>query len=196
VIVFRPAGMLRLFFALQPAPEQNSALVDGVAPLVSQLGALRVPPENLHVTLCFLGAVAPQDVARLLAVAAAQRSRRAELYLDALEYWHGPRILCATAGENFAGASARELAEQLGSAAVAAGFTPDIKPFRAHLTLARKILAASAAQCEWPRPLAPPVLVRCDRFVLMESRRGESGSIYSVVDSWPLYADVDADNSR
>jgi RNA 2',3'-cyclic 3'-phosphodiesterase len=180
--------MLRLFFALQPAPEQNSALVDRVAPLLTQMGALRVPAENLHATLCFVGAVAPHDLARLLSVAAEQRGRRAELCFDALEYWHRPRILCATAAENSASAPAREFAERLGSAVVAAGFTPDIKPFRAHVTLARKIQAARAAQCEWPQPLTPPVLVRCHRFVLMESRRGESGSIYSVVDSWPLYA--------
>jgi len=31
--------------------------------------------------------------------------------------------------------------------------------------------------------------VRCENFVLMESRRGPDGSIYSVVESWPLYAD-------
>jgi RNA 2',3'-cyclic 3'-phosphodiesterase len=193
--VSRPAGTLRLFFALQPAPEQSSALVDRVTPLVSQLDALRVPPENLHATLCFIGAVAPHDLARLLVVAAGQRGRPPELCFDALEYWHRPKILCATAGEHAASAPARELAEQLESACVAAGFAPDIRPFRAHLTLARKIPAARAAQCEWPQPLVPPLLVRCDRFVLMESRRGESGSIYSVVDSWPLYAET-TDKSR
>jgi 2'-5' RNA ligase len=187
--------MLRLFFALQPAPEQSSALVDRVTPLVSPLDALRVPPENLHVTLCFMGAVAPHDLARLLVVAAGQRGRPADLCFDSLEYWDRPRIVCATAGENPASAPARELAEQLESAAVAAGFAPDIKPFRAHLTLARKIHAARAAQCAWPQPLVPPLHVCCDRFLLMESRRGESGSIYSVVDSWPLYAEA-ADKSR
>jgi 2'-5' RNA ligase len=159
-----------------------------VTPLVSQLEALRVPPENLHATLCFMGAVAPHDLARLLAVAGVQRGRPAELCFDALEYWHRPRILCATAGENAASAPARELAEQLESACVAAGFT--------HLTLVRKIHAARVAQCEWPQPLVPPLLVRCDRFVLLESRRGESGSTYSVVDSWPLYAEAAADKSR
>jgi 2'-5' RNA ligase len=98
-------------------------------------------------------------------------------------------VLCATAAESAGSAPARELAEQLGHAALTAGFHPDIKPFRWHLTVARKIHPVRAAQCEWPQPLAPPLLVRCDRFVLMESRPGESGSLYSVVDSWPLYAD-------
>lgn len=181
--------MLRLFFALQPAPEQSASLVERVAPLAAQLQGLRVPPENLHATLCFIGAVAPQDLARLLAVAAGQRGKQAELCFDALEYWQAPRVLCATAGENPASAPAREFAEQLGSAVVEAGFTPDIKPFRAHLTLARKIHATCAAQCEWPLALVPPLLVRCDRFALMASRREESRSIYSVVDSWTLDAD-------
>ena len=49
--------MLRLFFALQPAPEQNAALVAQVAPLVAQLGSQVAPAENLHATLCFIGAV-------------------------------------------------------------------------------------------------------------------------------------------
>lgn len=181
--------MLRLFFALQARPEQNVALVERVAPLVARLEAQRVPAENLHATLCFIGAVAPEDLERLKNVAASQRGRHATLRFDTLEFWDQPRVLCATAVESTGAAPARELAVQLGHAAQSAGFHPDIKPFRAHLTLARKIHPTRAAQCEWPQPLAPPLLVRCDRFVLMESRRGESGSIYSVVDSWPLYAD-------
>src|SRR5262249_54411092 len=99
-----------------------------------------------------------------------------------------PRILCATATEDSESSPAQSLAASLANAASAAGLLPDVKPFRAHLTLARKIRARLATQGEWPRPLVPAVVMRCDRFVLMESRSGESGSIYSVVDSWPLYA--------
>jgi 2'-5' RNA ligase len=182
---------MRLFVALQPAPEQSVALLERVAPLIARLGGQRVPAENLHATLCFIGAVPAGDLARLVAVAAAaaQCARPAILRFDTLEFWHKPRVLCATAGENAAAAPAHALAENLMSAAVEAGFAPDVKPFRPHLTLARKISSAHAARCDWPQSLTPPLLMRCSRFVLMESRRGEFGSVYSVVNSWPLDAD-------
>jgi 2'-5' RNA ligase len=183
------AGTLRLFFALQPEAGQSAALVERVAPLAARLEAQRVPAENIHATLCFIGTVALGDLARLESVAAALPARRATLCFDTLEFWEKPRVLCATTGETAAVAAVYELAENLGRCAQAAGFHPDIKPFRPHLTLARKIPAARAALREWPQSLTPPLLLRCDRFVLMESRKGELGSTYSVVDSWPLYAD-------
>jgi 2'-5' RNA ligase len=180
--------MLRLFFALQPAPEQNAALTELIAPLVVRLKGQEVPAENLHATLCFVGAVAEEKLPLLKSIAAGIRSRSATLRFDALEYWPKPRVICATAREDSASEPARNLAERLAAATVESGFTPDIKPFRAHLTLARKIHGGRAKECKWPRALASPVQVHCDRFVLMRSDRGEAGSVYSVVHSWPLDA--------
>jgi 2'-5' RNA ligase len=179
--------MLRLFFALRPVLDENSALGAAAAPLVSALGAERVPPENFHATLCFVGALEPARLDALRAVAAAVRGRSVTLCIDSLEFWEKPKVLCATAADDAAALPARELAEALGGALIAAGFAPDIKPFRAHLTLGRKVPAAAAAKLAWPWPLMPSHVVSCDRFFLMESRRGETGSIYSAVDSWPLY---------
>ncbi len=184
----KSASRQRLFFALQPASELKSELVESVAPLVAQLQAQPVPAENFHVTLCFIGSTAPEDLDKLKDVAASQRGLRATLRFDTLEFWRKPRILCATAGDDPGSAPARALAHGLAVAAVTAGFKPDVRPLRAHLTLARKVRARLAAQSEWPQPLAHSFVMRCDDFVLMESRSGESGSIYSVVDSWPLYA--------
>jgi RNA 2',3'-cyclic 3'-phosphodiesterase len=182
-----PPGTLRLFFALTPNAAQKSELAERAAPLVTQLRAQCVPPENLHVTLAFVGSVAEEKLSQLRDIAAGIRSRPATLCFDALEHWEKVHVLCATASDPLATAPSSVLAERLASASAAAGFSPDIKPFRAHLTLARKVPRASAATCDWPRVLTPPVSVHFDRFVLMQSQRGESGSIYSVVDSWPLY---------
>jgi 2'-5' RNA ligase len=183
-----PSGTLRLFFALAPAATQSAALAEQVAPLISLLGAQRVPPENFHATLCFIGAVAPERLAPLKEIAAGIRGKRATLRFDALEHWPKPGVLCATAPDNSQSEFARALAKQLAADSMAAEFSPDVKPFRAHLTLARKVQTAQAAACGFPRLLTPPFVVDCDRFLLMQSRRGESGSIYSVVESWPLYA--------
>ncbi|MEO8017834.1 MAG: RNA 2',3'-cyclic phosphodiesterase [Pseudomonadota bacterium] len=177
--------MLRLFFALQPTLEQSTALAAEVAPLVAQLGVQASPPENLHATLCFVGAIEAERLDALRTAAASLRGRPVRVSFDALEYWETPKILCATASRD--SSSASELAIALGEAAVAAGFSPDIKPFRAHLTLARKISAAQAATVPWPLPLLPPTVIRAERFVLMESRRNDAASVYSAVDSWPLY---------
>jgi len=177
--------MLRLFFALQPSLAQNAVLTAYVAPLVAQLEARTVPAQNLHATLCFIGAVEEDRVDALRAAAASIRGRPARLRFDALEYWETPKILCATASRDSSEAS--ELAIALGEAAVAAGFAPDIKPFRAHLTLARKIAAARAAMVPLPLPIEPPMVMRADKFSLMSSRREGEISIYSAVDSWALY---------
>jgi 2'-5' RNA ligase len=173
--------MPRLFFALKPTPEQNLALTAQVAPLL--VGAQPVRAENLHATLCFIGALAPEKLDGLRAAAARVHGRRVALSFDTLEYWEGPKVVCATTSEE--SEAARELAAALGEATIAAGFTPDIKPFRAHLTLARKV--SGDLSVAFPQILVPPTIVRCDRFELMESRRDESGSIYSAVDSWALY---------
>jgi len=179
--------MLRLFFAVQPGADQNVMLVDRAAPLVIRLEGQRVSAENLHATLCFIGAVPDEKLPLLEQAASSVRGGVATLRFDALEYWKKPKVLCATAADNSRSAPLRDLAEQLGVATREAGFAPDIKPFRAHVTLARKVHGARAAQCEWPMALTPYVNVLCDRFVLMRSDRGESGSTYSVVKSWPLY---------
>ncbi len=173
--------MLRLFFALQPTREQNLALTAQVAPLI--VGAQPMPAENLHATLCFVGAIEPDRLDDLRSAAAGVRGRPVALSFDTLEHWSVPKVLCATASQESPPATA--LATALGEAAVAAGFSPDIKPFRAHLTLAKKFRGDLSVA--FPRSLAPPTIVRCDQFVLMESRRDDSGSVYSAVDSWPLY---------
>ncbi|MEJ0085335.1 MAG: RNA 2',3'-cyclic phosphodiesterase [Pseudomonadota bacterium] len=177
---------LRLFFALVPCAQAGTSLVAEVAPLVAQLQAQAVPAQNLHATLCFVGAVESERLDALRAVAATLRGDRATLTFDALEIWDKPKILCATAGIGGGAQPAAELAQHLGEAIIAAGFSPDIKPFRPHFTLGRKVRSELAAGLEWPRPLAMPLVMRADRFALMESRRTEAGSLYSVVDTWPL----------
>jgi RNA 2',3'-cyclic 3'-phosphodiesterase len=177
---------MRLFFALQPTPAQSEALLAQVAPLFAAPGIAAIPATNMHATLCFLGAVAEENLSALRAAAARVRSSGVSLSFDALEYWPKPKIICATGPES-GSASAGALARVLTNEVVAAGFTPDIKPFRAHLTLARKIPATRAQSLALPCSLQPGFVVRSANFVLMESRRGKQGSIYSVVDSWHLY---------
>jgi RNA 2',3'-cyclic 3'-phosphodiesterase len=182
--------MLRLFFALQPSPQQSAALTGAAAPLGLRLRAQPVVAENLHATLCFIGAVAEEKLDALKIATSGVHVHAVNLSFDQLDYWAKPRILCAVATES-ASSGAHVLSAQLAQAAVAAGFAPDVKPFRAHLTLARKVDAAIAAECEWPLLLTPPMKLRCDRYVLMRSDRGESGSLYSVVAEWPLDANGD-----
>ena len=177
--------MLRLFFALRPSAELGAGLLATVGPLLAELEVPPVPASNLHATLSFIGAVAPERLDVLRAAAANVRARSVTLDFDAFDFWDKPRVLVASASRESGDAVA--LARALHEASVAAGFAPDDKAFRAHLTLARKISPTAAKKFSWPLKISPGFVVRCDRFALMESRRGEQGSIYCVVEEWDLY---------
>ena len=157
-----------------------------------------MPVQSLHATLAFLGAV-PEGrvpeldrIARRVAGAFPARAQPLLLTFDRLVYWARPQILCALGTGELEAAQAvgepREadaagapvLSATLKSEAAAAGFSPDLKPFRAHVTVARKVAHA-------PSELAlQPVLWRFDAFALIESRTDPAGPIYSVIESYLL----------
>jgi RNA 2',3'-cyclic 3'-phosphodiesterase len=180
----------RLFFALWPDAEQRGALHSATRKSVKSCGGRPVPVQSLHVTLAFLGSV-PEGrvpeldrIARRVADAFPAAAQPLLVSFDRLAYWARPQILCALGTEEPAAdtdaASAPALAATLKNETVAAGFSPDLKPFRAHVTVARKVAHAPSALA------LQPVLWRFDAFALIESRTDPAGPVYSVIESYLL----------
>jgi 2'-5' RNA ligase len=186
-----PARTRRLFFALWPDAAQRTALVHAIHKGVRSCGGRPVPEHNLHATLAFLGSVPEERVADLDGIAR-ERAREfrgagpLQLTFDRLEHWARPQILVALGPEEH-GAAAGALAATLKDATAAAGFSPDLKLFHAHVTVARKV-----------RHAPPPEATRAVHwefaaFALIESRTLPQGPLYSVVASYPL---VNAEKAR
>jgi RNA 2',3'-cyclic 3'-phosphodiesterase len=173
----------RLFFALWPQEQERRALFEAAHPAVSACAGRAVPAQNLHATLAFLGSVPErrigelQGVARRTADAFVAESPQV-LQFDELAHWAGPQILVTLSAAE-AGA-ARSLAHFLKTHTQAAGFSPDLKPFQAHVTLARKVERAPAV------PMTRAVSWVFDAFALVESRTAAHGAAYSVVQSYLL----------
>lgn len=177
----------RVFFALWPEEEQRAALAHATARAVRGCGGRPVPETSLHVTLCFLGSVAAVRMAELDAlarrVAASRAAATVRLDFERLEHWVRQQVLCAIAAgatPSAAPPAAEDLGCALGDAAAAAGFSPDLRPFRAHVTLARKVVKARFD------PRIRPVRWEFAAFALLESRTLATGPVYSVVDSYAL----------
>jgi 2'-5' RNA ligase len=181
----------RLFFALWPDESMREAMTQATRRAARASGGRPVPAENLHVTLAFLGPVPERRLPRLAEIArnvagalgarcdsAGTSAEALELLFDRLEHWRATHLLCALAAEPPARVAA--LARALQDRLVADGFAPDLKPFRPHVTVARKVLHASAAG------KMHPVAWRFTELALIESRTLREGALYSVVESYPL----------
>jgi RNA 2',3'-cyclic 3'-phosphodiesterase len=174
---------LRLFFALWPSASMQAELAAAARAVIGALRSGRpVPPENLHLTLAFLGSVPESALQRLEESVAGSASAAVavEVTFDALEYWPRAEIVCAAA--NAMPREAAAFAEALKQKLTSRGFAPDLKPFRPHVTLARQVrhrpLERTLAEVRWT----------FRDFALVESRSSPGGSLYSVRTSWPLYS--------
>ena len=180
----------RLFFALWPEESARSALTHATTKAVRHCGGRPVPAENLHVTLVFLGSVAVRRLPELRSLARVQATASARaaplmLRFEELVHWSRPQTLGALAIGDLMPLQA--LATTLRDATLSAGFTPDLKPFRAHVTVARKVVHDHG-------PLAlSPIVWKLEAFALLESRTHASGPVYSVIESYPL---VKRENAR
>jgi len=183
-----------LFFALWPDHALQVALADATQSVVLASGGRPMPAENFHVTLAFVGSVAESRVAKVVAVgeqvAAEVERAPVQLTMDAIEYWKKAKVVCATVqvspspGAWPPDATGARLADTLSTALksrlTAAGFTPDLKPFRAHVTLARKVPHASRDHA------MQSVIWSFADFALVDSRTERNGSVYTVLQTFPL----------
>jgi 2'-5' RNA ligase len=141
----------RLFFALWPEDDWSSRLIEAAAPALSGAGGRALAGVDLHVTLCFLGAVGEAQRAALCVRASQLAAVSFELEFERLEFWRQAGIVAATVAR--VPLAAVELAHGLSRVAREVGLTPDPKPWRPHVTLLRGLTAPRVAA--QPLPAQP-----------------------------------------
>lgn len=154
---------MSLFVALWPNVPVRDALTDWQA-VIPQGGRL-VHPDDLHLTLAFLG---PTPADRLPAVREAINAVRAEalvLRLDRLNYWRHNRIVWA--GMNEVPTALETLARRTREALAARDVHIDEQDFVPHITLARN---AKASDSEAPKQIR----WQADQLVLARSVGGSA----------------------
>ena len=184
---------VRLFVAISLTPElleAFSALLQELRPLAPL--AKFVPAENLHLTLKFLGEVAPSQLDALRTTLSAIHSvRPVTLEFHALEFSPNERharVLWAPAESS---SVLKSLAEDIDHALHQLGLLSENRPFKAHLTLARfykpglppkfrATVAENAARSFGSLTTA--------EFHLMESKLKPTGAEYTILQSFPFVA--------
>lgn len=171
----------RLFFALWPDPRLTESLSAGTRELVSSTCCRPVPPEKLHVTLAFLHGVKASRIPAVIDAARTVEIRPFDLILRSIGYWYRSRILWLGPGERADQEPAEQLVDAIWTALQPVGFVPERRPFRAHVTLARKA---------HPPPGLPrnidPVRWHAREFALVESITGTRPAGYRILETFEL----------
>jgi len=191
------ASELRLFVACELPPEMKAALT-ALQDALRRQGAPPVRwvrPEGIHLTLKFLGAVPPQQVAGICAALAptVEGIRPLQLSLGGLGAFGGRRgARVVWVGVEGDVERVAELQRRVEAALARLGFPPENRAFSAHLTLARVPDHVGGAERErlWDltkalaTPPAAPVTIR--EVSLMRSILGPGGAVYERLAAFPL----------
>jgi RNA 2',3'-cyclic 3'-phosphodiesterase len=172
----------RLFLALWPQPTVRSQLVDLQGQLVELPKVRPTLPENLHITLKFLGMVPQSEHDALREACRRVECEAVELVLDRVGRF--PRGGIIWAGMNRVPGPLLELVASLDQALLSAGVgAPRREPWHAHCTLARKAPRTVSLDFE-------PVVWPVDGFVLVASELAPEGPRYRIREMFPAPAVV------
>jgi len=177
--------MIRLFaaLALPDAVRERLALVRAPLP-----GARWVPPENMHVTLRFIGEVEPPVAAEIDAQLSRISAPPFDIRLAGLgTFGARGRVRTLWAGLERSEPLAR-LQTKIEAACLRAGLSPESRKFHAHVTLARckNVREAPAAEFVATHDGFDLPALPIDTFVLYSSRTGRSGAVYAPEAVYPL----------
>lgn len=168
----------RLFFALWPPAELGRELYRFAGDVLRDAPGRRVAPENIHLTLAFLGSVDAAFRACAERAADAIHAGSFTLMLEQTAYWPKSGILWT--GPRQTPPALLHLVQELNSQLTGCGYEAEQRPYAAHLTLARRAR---------PRPDRPAMEAHAwavDRFHLVQSHTHAEGARYEILRSWPL----------
>ncbi len=176
---------MRLFAAICFPEEIKARLEEVLTELSRQAEGNFTRPENLHLTLAFLG-----ETPRLRAAQAAMHSVKGSPFVLTAKglgrfrrpggdiCWMGllpcPELLAVQ--------------EQLASALRAAGFPLEGRPFTPHLTLGREVLLHPGFRLDTFSQTLPDLRIPVKRLCLMESRRDGGKLVYREISAVELPA--------
>jgi RNA 2',3'-cyclic 3'-phosphodiesterase len=161
----------RYFFAVWP-PAATAAALEGWA---KKLEGRVTPAPKIHLTLAFLGPVAPE---KALQAARPVRATAHVLPMEKAQYWKHNRIVWAGPRETPAALAA--LVGALHASLGQAGYTLEARPFAAHVTLLR------SAPPPRELPPLPGVEWPVGELTLVRSTNSPKGSSYEVVERFPF----------
>lgn len=171
--------MKRLFFALWPDAEIRQRLAE-VVELLPEGSGRRMPVENLHLTLVFLGNVPASAIPELKAGANRLRLQTPgfALRLERNGWWKRSGV--AWLAPERAPPPLLSLVDELRRLSKQAGLSIEERDYRPHLTLARKLKRG-------PGPLRfEPLHWQVRDFCLVESITYSQGANYQLMQSWAL----------
>lgn len=169
----------RLFFALWPDAATRDRLAALSALAHAAFGGRRMRADTLHMTLAFLGEVAPARVDCALRAGEGLAGQPAfAMSIDQVGCWRHNRIVWC--GPQAFPAALGGIAGLLGQRLTAEGFRLDKRPFAAHATLLRN------ADCTRPAPAFEAFEWKVGEIVLVESSLAAAGARYAIVERWPL----------
>jgi len=168
----------RLFFALWPSAKVRQSIVDTAGPLLHEMDARIIAPENFHITLHFIGSVTDAEKDCLHQAARKVIFQPFDLSLDCFGFFDKAKVFWM--GMQVAPAELSCLHENLGEALSACDYQPDSRPYSPHVSLLRK---AGKISVEY-QPFS--INWHVDEFVLVESVSTTGGVDYRVIEKYSL----------
>lgn len=170
----------RLFFALWPdeLTRARVARLGRNAAAALERPARLVNPNNLHITLAFLGEVPESALPGLRKTASNTGSRSFGLQIDHWGWFRKAQILYLAPLDLPHELSV--LVTRLRAAVRDCGIETDPRRFRPHLTVARSV----TRRVELPAPEG--IWWQPEDFALVQSQSGQKGPVYTVLERWQL----------
>lgn len=179
----------RLFVAL-PLPDAVRTLLAGLMQPPVARDLRWTPPEQLHVTLRFLGDTDTAQIEPLTARLATIRVEPFLLTLDGVGAFPPkapPRVLWIGLGSGHP--RLHQLRQRIDDTLIAAGLEVDLRTFHPHVTMARcGPTPGGGAAAQWlkaQRDFAGPSF-RVDAFDLCSSELRPEGAVHTLVQRFPL----------
>jgi 2'-5' RNA ligase len=139
-----------------------------------------VSPDNAHLTLAFIGDINKSAVPVLQAVGDGMPKSGFDVSFDSLGAWRASGV--AWIAPAVLPPALQRLHSALAKALAEAGFALETRPFRPHVTLARRCLQPL------PRARTAPIVWHADKLHLIGSELRADGPVYRDLASWDLAA--------
>jgi 2'-5' RNA ligase len=169
---------IRAFYALVPDEATRLQFVALARDVARRSRGRAITGDHVHLTVAFLGDVEISALSRLKAIGDALPLAGAELNFDVLGAWRASGV--AWVAPVAVPPALTSMCMSLHESLQRAGFALDTRPFRPHVTLARR--------CVQPHPRAhcAPVRWRVDRLSLIGSELRPEGPLYTQLGTWEL----------